>query len=107
MKNVTINLGESPHQWARVEAAKAGKSLSQWIAEHIYALPAPRNIQKEAMARFLATPDLPGITANLETREELYAERLFRRHERVSLREGPDDARKKGKGHRMDRGAVR
>ena len=67
MKNVTINLGKSPHKWARVEAAKAGKSLSGWVAGHFHPAPAPRSDQREALKRFLATPDLPGITANRES----------------------------------------
>jgi hypothetical protein len=35
MKNVTITLEETVAQWARVEAAKAGKSLSRWIGERL------------------------------------------------------------------------
>lgn len=33
MKNVTITLDERLAKWARVEAAKAGKSLSRWIGD--------------------------------------------------------------------------
>ncbi|MEX0852560.1 MAG: hypothetical protein WD036_04650 [Bauldia sp.] len=35
MKNVTITLNEDTALWARVEAAKAGKSLSRWIGEKL------------------------------------------------------------------------
>ncbi|MCG8443392.1 MAG: hypothetical protein MI723_16435 [Caulobacterales bacterium] len=33
MKNVTISLPEDLAQWARVEAANAGKSRSRWLAD--------------------------------------------------------------------------
>lgn len=88
MKNVTINLGESPHKWARVEAAKAGKSLSSWLANHLIKAQGTRNDQREALRRLLAAPDFPGLTANRPTREELYAERVFRRYERDFVPEG-------------------
>ena len=37
MKNVTITLDETVARWARVEAAKAGKSLSRWVGDHLQA----------------------------------------------------------------------
>jgi hypothetical protein len=37
MKNVTITLDETVAQWARVEAAKAGMSLSRWIGARLKA----------------------------------------------------------------------
>jgi hypothetical protein len=33
MKNVTISLDEETAAWARVEAAKAGKSLSRYVGD--------------------------------------------------------------------------
>jgi hypothetical protein len=44
------------------------------------------------MKRFLDGPDFAGISANQASREELYAERLFHRHERIPLRERPKGA---------------
>ena len=35
MKNVTISMRDDTARWARVEAAKAGKSLSRWIGEKL------------------------------------------------------------------------
>ncbi len=35
MKNVTVTLDEEIARWARVEAAKAGKSLSRWISDRL------------------------------------------------------------------------
>lgn len=35
MKNVTITLDEAVAKWARVAAARAGKSLSRWIGERL------------------------------------------------------------------------
>ena len=37
MKNVTISMDEDTARWARIEAAKAEKSLSRWIGEKLEA----------------------------------------------------------------------
>src|SRR5207253_2430096 len=102
MKNVTITLDDDLAAWARVEAAKRDKSLSRFVAELISqrrGLPT----QREALERFLNAPDFPGITADLPSREELYAERLFHRHEHTPLHEGPRGAGQKKARPRMAR----
>ena len=90
MKNVTITLDEETARWARVEAAKAGKSLSRWIGEQLAEGRTRRGDQSASVERFLAGPGFPGVTEDRPSREELYAERLFRRHERPALRAGSE-----------------
>ena len=84
MKNVTITLDEKVAHWARVEAAKAGKSLSRWIGERLAAemrKPVPATPEQMAALRaILDGPGFPGIAENLPTREELYDRPALRRH---------------------------
>jgi hypothetical protein len=89
MKNVTITLDEETARWARVEAAKAGKSLSRWIGERLSLARARTGTQLESVERFLQGPEIPGLAVDRPSREEMYAERLFRRHERTPLPMGP------------------
>jgi hypothetical protein len=90
MKNVTITLDEETAHWARVEAAKAGKSLSRWIGERLSLARARTGSQLESVERFLQGPEIPGLAVDRPSREEMYAERLFRRHERTPLSMGPE-----------------
>jgi hypothetical protein len=106
MKNVTITLDEDLAAWARVEAAKAGKSLSRYLADVLAEQRAgrPAVSQAEAMERFLSGPGWPGIAENLPSREELYAERedeLLRRYERSRLHGRPGRT-----GETVDRGEL-
>jgi hypothetical protein len=50
--------------------------------------------QREALERFLNGSGFPGIAANLPTREELYAERLFPRQGRTALNQAPENSDK-------------
>lgn len=96
MKNVTISLDEETAAWARVEAAKAGKSLSRYMAD----LLAERRGGVAAepwlvLQEFLEGPGVPGIAKDLPKRDDLYAERedeLVRRYKRAGLRDRPDGA---------------
>lgn len=96
MKNVTISLDEDTASWARVEAAKAGKSLSRYVGDLLSEkrgnLPAePWRILQE----FLDGPGVPGIAKDLPSRDELYAERedeLVRRYQHSGLHDRPDRA---------------
>jgi hypothetical protein len=101
MKNVTITLSETAAAWARVEAAKAGKSLSRYLGEILESQRAQQVTQAEALKKFLAAPDFPGVTEGRPSREELYAERLFRGHQRASLRERPHGAAEAKTGTRL------
>jgi hypothetical protein len=96
MKNVTITLDESTAGWARIEAAKAGKSLSRYLGDILTERRGQMATQREALQRFLAGPDLPlSKNGRLQTKEELYAERLFHRHEYPDLRTRSAGSRKK------------
>jgi hypothetical protein len=100
MKNVTITLNEGVAQWARVEAAKAGKSLSRWIGDHLQAemrKPVPATPeQMTALLSAIEAAQTPGISANLPPREELYDRESLRRHEPADLPARPRGARKAG-----------
>jgi hypothetical protein len=114
MKNVTITLGEDTAAWARVEAAKIGKSLSRYINDRLASdmhsvAQNDRKIsaQREALDKFLSGPGWPGISDDLPSKEELYAERLFHRHERTALRSGSESSGKSGKSGRVARRSRR
>src|SRR3989304_8944211 len=93
MKNVTITLEEDLAAWARVEAAKAGKSLSRYLADMLSEQKCMTvNQRAAALRRWLEGPGWPSTGGALPKREELYAERedeLLRRYERSRLRPGP------------------
>jgi hypothetical protein len=112
MKNVTITLPDELARRARVEAAKAGKSLSRYISDRLAQdlRAAAKNaqaktLQREALDKFLSGPGWPGISKDLPSREELYAERLFHRHEPAPLRAGSKNSGKSAKGRRAVGGA--
>src|SRR5262245_19528861 len=103
MKNVTISLSEDLAQWARVEAAKAGKSLSRWLADRLENERSRINEQVAAVERFLSLPPKKlrlSPDERLPTKEEIYAERLFR-HERADLRTRSDRASETSQGAGM------
>ncbi|MFI0847411.1 hypothetical protein [Mesorhizobium sp. IMUNJ 23232] len=64
MKNVTISMQEDTLRDLRVEAAKAGKSVSRYVADMVEAnirkppaaMPTTRNAQMEALERILSGP---------------------------------------------------
>ncbi|MGD9739857.1 MAG: hypothetical protein AB7O56_15020 [Bauldia sp.] len=93
MKNVTITLDEKVAQWARVEAAKAGKSLSSWIGERLDADMQRDNAAASALTRWLDAPLWESVDGPLPSREELYEQHYdrpgFRGHEYSGLHEGP------------------
>jgi hypothetical protein len=106
MKNVTITLDEDLAAWVRVEAAKAGKSVSRYVGDGLVEKRSRDTIgQLEALEQFLSGPGYPGISKNLPTREELYAERLFRRHEHPAVRGGSQRVGKANAGKKMSRRA--
>lgn len=93
-------MDEETARWVRVEAAKAGKSVSRWVGELLAkrrqaeadaVCEAEREARQAAGARFLATPLRPiSDNGKLPTREELYDE-VLRRHERAGVREGQSE----------------
>lgn len=103
MKNVTISLDEDTAVWARVEAAKAGKSLSRFVGDLLSETRAGNAARHSAARSFLDGPlwDLSDSTGALPKRGDLYAERedeLLRRYQRAGLREGPPDGGETGEG---------
>jgi hypothetical protein len=94
MKNVTISLDEDTAVWARVEAAKAGKSLSRYLADLL--TERRRGLQPEPLRilqEFLEGSGVPGIAKDMPKRDELYAERedeLVRRYQHSGLHDRPD-----------------
>jgi hypothetical protein len=98
MKNVTISMDEDLASWARVEAAKAGKSVSAWIADLLMAKRsggARKGVDASgmsAMERFLAAPlvDLGYKDGKYPKREELYERESLRRYEHSGVGEGPE-----------------
>jgi hypothetical protein len=108
MKNITITLDEELAAWARVEAAKAGKSMSRYIGDRLAqemrnagGPGRPKTTQREALDKFLSLPGWPGITKDLPSREELYAERLFHRHKSTAVSAGPKRPGKSAKSRRV------
>ena len=80
MKNVTVSLPEDTARWLRVEAAKADRSVSRWLAELLYKMRRQDDEYEAAMARYLAIKPrkLQWVDGRKPTREEL--------HDRASLR---------------------
>jgi hypothetical protein len=99
MKNVTISMDEELAAWVRVEAAKADKSVSAWIAGVLQARRGSggrRGVDasgKSAIERFLerAPADL-GFRGKLPSREEMNERESLRRFESASVRDGPKHA---------------
>jgi hypothetical protein len=105
MKNVTISMDEATLAWVRVEAAKAGMSVSKWVGHRLTAL---RNGSADADAGWAAwlkelddVLDGPGFDLELEkhpfNREEIYEERL-RGLERGRVQPGSRQPAQAGRG---------
>jgi hypothetical protein len=89
MKNVTVTLEDELADWARVEAARAGLSLSRWLAGLIQSRRQGGMTQEDALKVFLAsgTHDL-GFYGKAPSHEEMNERESLRRHQRADLREG-------------------
>lgn len=78
MKNLTISIDDDLHRSARVEAAKAGKSMSRFVSDILESAirsnpesARESNPQLEAIERFLAGPPLHiAIDGKMPTAEE-------------------------------------
>jgi hypothetical protein len=83
MKNITITLDDETAEWARVQAAQRGVSLSRFVGEMLRKeLPQAQEYER-AMNRWLArrSTDRP-LSApgeKLPTREEIYDRPVLRR----------------------------
>ncbi|MFN3816159.1 hypothetical protein [Brevundimonas sp.] len=95
MKNVTISMDETTLAWVRVEAAKAGASVSSWIAGR---LEADRRLghgfarADAAIEAILAQPLAPlSENGRIFDRQALYNEMIderFRRFDRPAVPDG-------------------
>ncbi|WP_342360907.1 hypothetical protein [Terrarubrum flagellatum] len=107
MKNVTITLPDDLAHWAKVDAAKEGKSLSRHLADMLSANRDRQRSQAAAMKAWLDLPPLHLLDENGRppTREEIYGLRmgdLLSRHQHPDLQQGPDEQTKAGDGSSLD-----
>jgi plasmid stability protein len=74
MKNVTITMPEQTLAKVRVEAAKAGKSVSRFMSDLAEARVLPPDDPRAALAIFLSGPllDLTDENGNAPTRDQIY-----------------------------------
>lgn len=74
MKNVTVSLPEDTALWLRIQAAKANRSVSTWLAEMIEGARRGDDDYEIAMKRALARKPrkLEWIDGRKPTRDELY-----------------------------------
>jgi hypothetical protein len=95
MKNVTISMDEDTLTWVRVEAARAGKSVSRWLADYLGVqkrLSAEKAADSERIERLLAWLETPHFDLSENgkitiDRDEMYGER-FRRFDDPNLHGG-------------------
>ncbi|WP_245412012.1 hypothetical protein [Methylocella silvestris] len=96
VKNVTITLREEIADWLRVEAAKAGMSMSAFIGGLLETRMGRGKEQIAGLELFLSGPGFPGLAADLPKRDELYDRAALHRHQHSDLRArsgGADQAR--------------
>jgi hypothetical protein len=74
MKNVTISMPEQTLSRVRVEAAKAGKSVSRFMVDLAEAHVLPTDDPRAALAVFLSGPllDLTDENGKAPSRDQLY-----------------------------------
>lgn len=98
MANVTISVDDDTARWVRIEAAKAGLSVSRYVgamlAERRLGAGAPRT-QAAAIDLFLSGPAL-GLTeaGRAPARESLYDRESLHRYQRADLRARSSGKRK-------------
>ncbi|SRR5664279_3157979 len=86
MKNVTITLREEVAEWLRIEAAKAGSSMSAFVSDLLETRMGRGKDQIAGLEVFLSGPGFPGLSAGLPKREDLYDRAALDRHEHSDLR---------------------
>jgi hypothetical protein len=86
MKNVTITLREEVAEWLRIEAAKAGLSMSGFMSDLLETRMGRGKDQIAGLEFFLSGPGFPGLSAGLPKRDELYDRAALHRHEHSDLR---------------------
>ena len=80
MRNVTVSLPEDTARWLRVEAAKADRSVSRWLADLLDKMRHQGDAYEVAMARYLAMKPrkLQWVDGRKPTRDELHDRASFR-----------------------------
>lgn len=86
MKNVTITLREDVAEWLRIEAAKAGSSMSAFVGNLLETRMGRGKDQMAGLEFFLSGPGFPGVSADLPKRDALYDREALHRHEYPDLR---------------------
>jgi hypothetical protein len=80
MKNVTISMDEEIAAWARVEAARAGQSLSSWVGGQLARLKGGRSHFETDLIAVLNTPRSPMSDGGRTfSREEVYDRPVMKR----------------------------
>ncbi len=82
MKNVTITVDEETLQWARMEAARRGTSVSRLIGEMLAEHRDKKSAYERAMERYFARGPFrsTGERKPYPTREEIYDREILRRY---------------------------
>jgi hypothetical protein len=86
MKNVTITLREDVAEWLRIEAAKAGSSMSAFVSNLLESRMGRGKDQVAGLEFFLSGPGFAGLAADLPKRDELYDRAALHRYEHPDLR---------------------
>jgi predicted transcriptional regulator len=86
MKNVTITLADDLARRARIEAARAEKSLSRWIGEAVEREIANAESQRAGLDALFALPLMPlSENGRLPPHSEHHSREILRRHKRDRL----------------------
>jgi len=93
MKNVTITLRKEVAEWLRIEAAKAGLSMSAFVSDLLETRMGRGKEQIAGLEFFLSGTGFPGLSAGLPKRDELYDRAALRRYEHTDLRSRPGRTR--------------
>jgi hypothetical protein len=95
VQNVTISMDEETLRWVRVEAARAGLSVSRWIADRLAVLnreQATKAASSRWIEAFLESGPRFALSENGKItidRDELYDDGRFRRFDDPALHSGP------------------
>jgi hypothetical protein len=86
MRNITITLREDVADWLRVEAAKAGSSMSAFVSGLLEERMGRGKAQIDALEVFLSGPGFAGVSSDLPKRDEIYDRPALHRYEYPDLR---------------------
>jgi len=105
MINVTISMDEDTARWVRVEAAKAGLSVSRWIGRLLAEQRSGGDRYHQAARSFLDRGAYNlGFDGRAPKREDIYEDLLHRHHD-AGVREGSQQPVEAKAGRGVDRSA--